>query len=65
MLLSASKIDIYLQSQVPYAAICEVVRRISAASSASARSARQIEAAGTPDWSTAEGGIPLKGDVTK
>ena len=44
---------------------CDIIRRISAASSASARSATQIEAAGTPDWSTAEGGIPLKGDVTK
>ena len=31
-----------------------MVRRIGAASSASARSARQIEAAGTPDWSVSE-----------
>ena len=40
-------------------------RRISAASSASARLLIKVEAAGTPDWSAAEGGIPLKGDVAK
>ena len=38
-----------------------LIRRISAASSASARSAKQIEAAGTSDWSVAKGGIPLIG----
>ena len=26
---------------------------------------KKVEAAGTPDWSVAEGGVPLKGDVAK
>ena len=40
-------------------------RRISAASSASARLLKKVEAAVTPDWSVAEGGVPLIGAVAK